>query len=274
MSRTQGAVPASAVKMAVFTVVTLLLLGLLATLIGNISFSSSRTYYALFTDATGVVKGDRVRLAGVEVGSVKGTTLVKHDGRTLAKVEFVVESEVPVYRDAELQLRYENIVGQRYVLIEEEPQGSEDMPAESTFGLSQTSPALNLTVLFNGFQPLFRALEPEQLNRFAYQLVRTLQGESGTYEQLASSTAGLTNALADRDQVIGSVIDNLNTVLGAVDRRDRELTQLIIRFRNLMAGLAQDRDVIGRSLPGLAALLDNSAGIIRDVRRSADLRHP
>ena len=182
MTKMQSRVPSSVYKVLTFAVVTVLMIGLLATLIGNISLKSSRTYYALFSDATGVFKGDRVRISGVEVGSVKGLELITSEGRKVAKVEFSVEDSVPVYADAELQLRYENIVGQRYLNISEKPQAGGSVKSGTTFALSQTTPALSLTELFNGFQPLFRALDPERLNTFSFELVRELQGESVTLQ--------------------------------------------------------------------------------------------
>ena len=83
------------------------------------------------------------------------------------------------------------------------------MAEDATFPLDQTTPALNLTELFNGFQPLFRALDPSRLNTFSFQLVQALQGESGQLASLMRNTAQLTNTIADRDQVIGSVVGNL-----------------------------------------------------------------
>lgn len=266
MSTRRSAIPSSAYKMLMVTVLTALLTGVLATLIGNVSFVPSRTFYALFTDATGVHKGDRVRLAGVEVGAVKGIELVDDGDGRLAKLEFTVEKSVPVYRDARLQLRYENIVGQRYLAIAETPDNDATMPDGGTFQTSQTTPALNLTELFNGFQPLFRALEPERLNTFSYQLVRALQGEAGSVQSLMRDTAQLTNTIADRDLVIGGVVDNLNTVLHTVGRRDQKLTALIVQFRNLMSGLAKDGDVISASLPSLAHLLSGTTELIAEVR--------
>lgn len=263
----QSTIPSSVYKVVTFAVVTVVLIGLLATLIGNVSFTASRSYYALFTDATGVFSGDRVRLAGVEVGRVTSAELVSHQGRQVARLEFEVDESVPVYADAELQLRYENIVGQRYLNIVEEPQPGPSLERGSTFPTTQTTPALNLTDLFNGFQPLFRALDPDRLNTFSFELVRALQGEAGTLQRLMRNTAQLTNTLADRDAVIGSVVGNLNTVLAEVGDRDERLTGLIVQFRNLMRGLAQDSDVIGTSLPSLASLLDATAGTLADIRR-------
>ena len=262
----RAAIPSSAWKMAVFAVVTLVLIGLLATLIGNISFTSSRTFYGRFTDATGVLKGDRVRVSGVEVGTVKSVELVAgDDGRQQAMLEFEVRDDVPMSEDAELELRFENIVGQRYLAIEQEPDGT-PMRAGSTYPVSQTTPALNLTQLFNGFQPLLRALDADRTNQLSFQLVKAFQGEAGSISSLLRHTASLTNTLADKDAVIGKVVGNLNEVLATVDARDQELTALIVQFRNLMVGLSSDRETIAIELPRLARLLGSTSGMLRDVR--------
>ncbi|RZI90009.1 MAG: MCE family protein [Microbacterium sp.] len=264
--KSQSKIPSSVYKVITFAVVTAVLIALLGTLIGNVRFGASRTYYGLFTDATGVFSGDRVRLSCVEVGSVTGLELVTVGDRKVAKVEFTVDESVPVYPDARLELRYENIVGQRYLNIDESPQQGATAKDGTTFAVDRTTPALSLTELFNGFQPLFRALDPERLNTFSFELVRALQGESGSIQSLMRNTAQLTNTIADKDQVIGSVVNNLNAVLTTVGDRDEKLTDLVVQFKTLMAGLAGSSDVIGASLPSLNRLLDATAGTIRDIR--------
>lgn len=259
-------IPSSVYKMAIFTAVTVLVIGVLATLIGNISFAPTRSYSALFSDAAGVYAGDRVRLSGVEVGTVTSIDLVQVGDQHLAKLTFAVDNTVPVFRSAKIELRFENVVGQRYLSIDEKPDAGPTMPTGATFPLSQTVPALNLTVLFNGFQPLFRALSPTDTNRLSYELVRALQGDSATFASLMRSTAQLTDALANKDAVVGQVIDSLNAVLGTVDQRDTELTGLIVQFRNLMTGLSADRTQIDSSLPSLASLLTNAQGFLIEVR--------
>ncbi|KAA1421922.1 MCE family protein [Nocardioides humilatus] len=269
MSRpgTRSRIPSSAWKMAVFVSVTLVLIGVLATLIGNISFTSTKTYYARFSDATGVLHGDRVRLSGMEVGTVQDVELVAADGgRRVALIEFKVREEIPVLEGARLELRYENIVGQRYLAIEESTDDGDPMEDGGTFPIEQTTPAVNLTELFNGFQPLLRALDPEQTNTLAFEIVRAFQGESVSIANLLADTADLTNTLADKDQVIGRVVTNLNDVLGTVDTRDQELSALIVQFRDLMMGLSDNRDAIAVQLPRLADLLEGTTDLIRDVR--------
>ena len=57
--------------------------------------------------------------------------------------------------------------------------------------------------------------------------------------------ADLTNSLADKDQVIGSVIDNLTSVLSAIGSHDTELSDLIVQLQGFISGLSQDRATIG-----------------------------
>ena len=94
--------------------------------------------------------------------------------------------------------------------------------------LAQTRPALDLTILFGGFQPLLQALSPEDMNRLSFEIIQVFQGEGGTVESLLSHVASLTDSLADKDAVIGSMIDNLSTVLGSIAQRDQQLSGLIV----------------------------------------------
>ena len=73
--------------------------------------------------------------------------------------------------------------------------------------MSNTSPALDLTLLFNGFKPLFAALSPDDVNKLAYEIITVFQGEGGTLESLLAHTASVTTTLAGRDQVIGDLIE-------------------------------------------------------------------
>lgn len=263
--------PATA-KLAIFFVATALIGTVLTSLVGNISLKPTHTYSAIFTDALRLTRGIDVRLAGVLVGHVRSVELV--DGKH-AKVTFDVFDDVPVFRDAEVHGRYADLMGNRYLALVQRPSSGGRMPAGGTFGLDRTRPALNLTALFNGFQPLFQALSPRDVNQLSHEIIQTLQGEGPSLAALMRDTAQLTRALADKDAVIGRVVDNLTTVLGTLDERDEKLTDLIVRFRDLMRGLAGDREVVDDALPGLAGLLATGGDLVADIRRplSADIKH-
>ena len=256
----------SLIKLVVFIVVTVLATGLLAATIGNLRFGGTTSYDALFTDATGLLKGDDVRIAGVRVGEVDGVAVARRGDRSVARVTFNVDSDRPVAVSTHAQIRYRNLVGQRYVALSEGAGSGRALTEHGTIPLRQTQPALDLTVLFNGFKPLFAALNPQDVNAFAMEIIKTLQGEAGDVNSLLGHTASLTSTLADRDAVIGRTIDNLNAVLGTVDERGKQLSTLISELQRFVSGLATDREAIGASLTNIANLADATAGLVKEGR--------
>ena len=253
------------VKLLIFIVVTTLCTSVLVATIGNLSFSGKREYHAIFSDATGVVKGDDIRIAGVKVGTVED---VKIDDRTRAKVTFSVEEGTDLTASTHAAIRYRNLVGQRYISLSPEAGESEKLDEGDTIPIEQTSPALDLTVLFNGFKPLFQALSPDDINKLSYEVVQVFQGEGGTLENLLGHTASITQTLADRDRVIGDLIDNLNYVLDHVADRDDQLSSLIQNFRTLVSGLKDDREAILASLDGISDLSVQTADLLKGIRPS------
>src|SRR5436305_7629699 len=233
------------VRFAVFAVVTLLATALLAMTIMNVDTQKTRSYSAVFTDAANVISGDEVRFAGVRVGTVKGVSL--YDGRQ-AKISFTVSDDVAMTTTTRVVVRYRNLIGQRYLaIVDDGPDGS-PLAKDALIPVTKTQPALNLTQLFNGFKPLLSGLNPDDVNRLSYELVQVLQGEGGTIDTLFRQVGSLTNTLADRDALIGNVIDNLNGTLGPIAAHDRQSSALIGNLQQFVSGLSRDRTATARSL--------------------------
>jgi phospholipid/cholesterol/gamma-HCH transport system substrate-binding protein len=263
MSRNSTTI-AAGIKLGIFTVISILVTGLLAVIMGNVGFGAGTTYQAVFSNASMLQKGDDVRVAGVSVGEVKS---VEHHDRSEALVTFRVQSDVPLTTASRAEIRFLNLVGDRYLALEEGADAdAEPLESGETIPISQTRPALDLTVLFNGFQPLFQALNPQQVNDLSMNLVQVLQGEGGTVQGLLQKTASLTNTLADRDELIGSVVDNLSQTLTTVDSRHQQLSELVVGLKNWMGDLAADRNVIGSSLDNISDLTVVVADLIRQGR--------
>jgi phospholipid/cholesterol/gamma-HCH transport system substrate-binding protein len=255
----------AAVKLLIFAVIATLATAVLAITISNTQFVPSRTYNLIFTDAAGLNSGDEVRIAGVRVGEVKGIKL--YQGH-LAKVTVSVVKEQILPRSTQAQLRYRNLMGQRYISLTEGSGQGGDLPAGGTIPKEQTQPALDLTALFNGFRPLLRAIKPQDVNQLTYQIIQVLQGEGGTVNGLLAHVASLTETLGNRDEVIGRVIDNLDKVIATIDSRDQEVSGLITNLKSLVSGLATDRHAIGESLVSVNQLIYTTNGLLTDVRPS------
>ena len=258
-------------KLVIFAIVTILCSYVLISTITNAGYGEQLEYRAEFTDVTGVVEGDEVRIAGVRVGQVTAIEISERTegsrGRPVAELALEVSAEVPLPRAVEATIRYRNLVGQRYVaLVEGEGSGGEVLEAGSTIPLSQTTEALDLTTLFGGFQPLLQALSPADVNRVSFEIIQVFQGEGATMESLLRRVGSLTNSLADKDAVIGSMIDNLTTVMGTIAERDQQLDGLIVSLQEFVTGLASDKDAIFDSLATIDELAATTSGFLEDAR--------
>jgi phospholipid/cholesterol/gamma-HCH transport system substrate-binding protein len=93
-------------------------------------------------------------------------------------------------------------------------------------------------------------------------------------QSLLAHVGSLTNSLADRDQVIGSVIDNLTTVMGTLADRDQQLSDLVVSLQQFVTGLADDRTAIFDSLQSIDHLAASTSGFLDQARAplSGDIR--
>ncbi|HVT20427.1 MAG TPA: MCE family protein [Mycobacteriales bacterium] len=274
----RGKTLGAAIKLIIFAVVTIMATAVLGVVVSNRTFGSTKVYKANFTDVTGLMSGNDVRMAGVRVGTVKSVKSMSADGKNFAQVSFDVNEDVAkvaMTTTTVVKAQYLNLVGQRYLNLVEKPGNSPQQDPDVVIPLDRTTPALDLTALFNGFKPLFRALSPEDVNKFALEIIKTLQGEGGTVQQLLAQTASLTNTVGERDAAIGQVIDNLLTVLSTVQKRDAGLGQTITQLQRLVSGLAGDRDAIAESLTNINTLATSSAKLLTGIRPvlPADLRN-
>jgi phospholipid/cholesterol/gamma-HCH transport system substrate-binding protein len=253
----------AATKLIIFTVVTALATAVLAVTITNAQYGPKKTYHAIFTDATGLISGDDVRIAGVQVGQVTGINL---DRGNLADVTFTLRNNIPLSVSTQAALRYRNIVGQRYLALDEGAGSGTPLASGGTIPLSQTQPALDLNALFNGFRPLLNSIDPSQVNQLAYSIIQVFQGEGGTIDSLLGQVASLTSTLADHSTVIDQLIQNLNSVLGTVDAHSTQLTELVGNLKDLVSGLATDRTAIGNSLTGINQLEATTGNLLTQAR--------
>ena len=115
------------------------------------------TYRAVFSDVTGLEKGDDIRVAGC--GSARSTWLGHHRTGRWRRSPSPSAKARPLLNSTGAVSRYRNLAGPRYVALTE---GAGDgKPADGAqIPLSRTQPALDLNALLNGFKPLFAALSP------------------------------------------------------------------------------------------------------------------
>jgi phospholipid/cholesterol/gamma-HCH transport system substrate-binding protein len=249
-------------RLTVFLGVCALATFALLAIFAQLRFQGGTTYKAEFTNVSGLITGDFVRIAGVEVGKV---TKISIEPNTTALVEFTADDSVVLTQGSKAVIRYKDLIGGRYLALEEGAGATQKLNPGGTIPRDRTSPALDLDALIGGFRPLFRALNPDQVNALSGQLIAAFQGQGATISSFFQHTAALTSTLADRDQLIGQVVANLNTVLGSLGDRSTQFAKAVDSVSQLVGTLAGRRQDISNAV----AYANAAAGSVADLLSQA-----
>ncbi|BBY64925.1 MCE family protein [Mycolicibacterium helvum] len=262
------------VRLSVFVVVCLLGTFALLAIYAQFRFHGGKTYTAIFSNVSGLANGNFVRVAGVEVGKVSHISVNRDN---TASVQFSANDNVILTDGSRAAIRYDNLIGGRYLELLEGAGGTRRLPENATIGVDHTAPALDLDALIGGFRPLFRALDPKQVNALSGELISAFQGQGATIGSFLNQTAALTSTLADRDQLIGEVVVNLNTVLGSLAGQGDQFAKAVDSLSSLVGGLAARKQDLSNGLAyanaasaSIADLLSQARPAVKDTVTQTD----
>jgi phospholipid/cholesterol/gamma-HCH transport system substrate-binding protein len=252
------------VKVGIFTVTMLLVAAGLVVIFGEFRFGPSNTYHANFIDATRLKGGQKVRIAGVPVGSVKD---VKLNPNNTVDVAFTVDKRYTLYSSTRAVIRYDNLVGDRFLEITSGPGELHKLRPGATIDQQHTQPALDLDALLGGLRPVLKGLDANKINTVSSYVIELLQGQGGALSNLLADTNAFGSTLGARDQVIGDVINNLNAVLSTVDAKGAQFSASVDELQKLITGLAQGRDAVAGAIAPLASTSSDLTEFLKRGRR-------
>jgi len=233
-------------KLTAFLLLAAVVTVWVAAITGEYRPAEREGYRAVFDDVSGLTVGDDVRIAGVDVGKVKEID-VQDDSTVL--VIFDVRSDQELTTATRATIQYRNLIGDRVVQLTQGRGRAQVLEVGGTIPIARTASALDLDTLLNGFRPLFAGLSPSEINDLSGQLVQVLQGQQSAVATLVEHVASFTTTIGSREQLVGQVIRNLNSVLGAVDESSGSLGALIDGLDALVVGLdKQDTQLLGAAV--------------------------
>jgi phospholipid/cholesterol/gamma-HCH transport system substrate-binding protein len=217
-------------RLAIAAVVAALLMILVANVITNPVATKLGAYTADFTDASGLHTGADVRVRGVRVGKVDGVELVRRSGQSVAKVAFTLDARYGIGADTRLAVKYQALTGLRFLDVVNAAETADGVPAAAPVKhvpTSMTVPSFDITALFNGLQPVLATLSPDDLNTFTTNVDTFLSGDGSGLGPVLESVHTLTQFLADRQQIVATLMSNLKAVADTMSGHARDFVQII-----------------------------------------------
>ncbi|MGH3451281.1 MAG: MCE family protein, partial [Haloechinothrix sp.] len=233
-----------------FLTVTLLCTALVSNTLYRPFGQSTTTYQAEFVDVVGLKEGSDVRIAGVRVGRVNSVELTGAH----ATVTFEVVDEQRIPADVDAAIRYADLLGARFIALRAGGNSAEPLEEGATIPLARTTPAVDLTELFNGFEPVFSTLQPNEVNQLARELVAVFDGQGSTLNSLLTHVVRLTENMADQDKVIGEVLTNLRAVTDFALKNHPDFERLMDSLAGLASGMARSRGQIADAIDASSSL--------------------
>ncbi|MEE3064651.1 MAG: MCE family protein [Actinomycetota bacterium] len=267
------------IRFGIFAVVMSILTAFLFFIFGQYRTGSTNGYSAVFTDVSRLKPGQSVRVAGIRVGTVNSVSL-QPDKKVVVK--FDADRNIALTEGTRAAVRYLNLVGDRYLELIDGPGSPKLLAAGGQIPVNRTQPALDLDLLLGGLKPVTQGLNARDVNALTSALLQVFQGQGGTLESLFAKTTSFSNALADNDQTVQQLIDNLNIVVSTVSKDGKQFSGAVDRLEQLISGLSDDRNTIGsaidaldRGTASLASLLSSArpplAGTIAELNRLAPI---
>ncbi|KWX68464.1 MCE family protein, partial [Mycobacterium sp. NAZ190054] len=214
-------------------------------------------YYAEFSDTGGINTGDKVRIAGVDVGTVRSLEIDGDRvriGYTLGGTEIGTESRASI--------RTDTILGRRNLEIE--PRGSDPLRANGVLPLGQTTTPYQIYDAFFDVSNNTAGWDTETVRDSLNVLSETIDQ---TYPHLSAALDGVarfSDTIGKRDDQIKQLLANANKVAGVLGNRSEQINQLFVNGQTLLAAVNERNYAVSQLLERVDTFSTQVRGFIDD----------
>jgi phospholipid/cholesterol/gamma-HCH transport system substrate-binding protein len=237
--------------------ITLLILGVGQSFTSVPMLFATPTYYAQFADTGGISTGDKVEIAGVNVGLVRSLA-IRGDkvsiGFSLAGKTIGTKSRAAI--------RTDTLLGRKNLEIE--PRGSDSLQPNGILPAGQTTTPYQI---YDAFADVTNAT-----TRWDVDVVkRSLKVLSETFDQAAphlsaalDGVARFSDTVGRRDEQIKQLLANAGKVAHVFGDRSEQVNRLLVNASTLLAAFKQRSQALSILLSNVSAASTQVSGLIED----------
>src|SRR4029079_827150 len=188
------------------------------------------TYYAQFSDTGGINTGDKVRIAGVDVGDVRSMAI---DGDKVVIGYSLGGTQIG--KETRASIRTDTILGRRN--IELEPRGKDALRPNGILPLGQTTTPYQIYDAFFDVTKAASGWDTQTVKRSLNVLSETIDQ---TYPHLSAALDGVarfSDTIGKRDDQVKQLLANANKIAGVLGNRSQQVNQLLVSAQSLLAAI-------------------------------------
>jgi phospholipid/cholesterol/gamma-HCH transport system substrate-binding protein len=253
---------------------------------------SSYTVTAEFENASQLVTGNNVSVAGVPVGSVKEISL-SNDGQALVKIEISDSAYTPLPQGTHATIRSQSLSGiaNRYVdLTLPTHPASQKISSGGDITQADTTSEVDLDQIFNtlnkptvahlqevirGFARAYQGVGAKANRGFYYlnpflstsrRVFGELNSDQANLEGLVVDAASLTDTLDQKSPEISSLVANLNGMLGTIGSQQSSLASAVAQLPDFMRQFNTTAVNLRAALDDVQPLVDATRPVARKLQ--------
>jgi phospholipid/cholesterol/gamma-HCH transport system substrate-binding protein len=216
------------------------------------------SYTADFANASGITKGDEVRVAGITVGKVTGVSL--HRG--VVHVDFTADKGLAVARSARAEIKLATILGQHYLDLV--PGKGAPIGGGDTIPMSQTKSAYTIDKFQVDANDAVQTIDDKALATAVNTLSHNLDGDPDATREALKGIAQVSRTVASRDDELRRLIGSTRTVTDVVHGQQGNLMRLLGDSDKVAAMINARRETIRLLLRSTRSMVHEVSLLVRD----------
>ena len=222
------------------------------------SLATQVTYRALFAEAGGLAAGNKVKLSGVDVGTVTDVSL-----RGLQPlVTFKVDATVRLASDTSAHIRTGSLLGERVLVLESA--GRAKLRPFDVIPVSRTSSPYSLTDAVGDLTKNTASTDTATLNQSLNTLAATIDQIAPQLGPTFDGITRLSKSLNSRNETLQQLLSSASDITQVLSDRSQQLNQLILNANDLVEVLVARRQAIIDLLANTTTVAQQLSGLIRD----------
>src|ERR1700758_5062003 len=218
---------------------------------------ASPSYYGQFTDTGQLNKNDKVRISGVNVGTVQALEI---DGDHVL-IKFSIGGNT-IGTESRLAIKTDTILGKK--VLEIEPRGTQTLRPRGTLPLGQSTIPYQL---YDANQDITKAAAGWNIDTVKQSLNVLSQTVNQTYSHLNPALDGLakfSDSIGKRDEQIKHLLAQANKVASVLGDRSEQINRLLVNAKTLLAAFNERGRAIDTLLQNISAFSAQVQGFIND----------
>ena len=226
----------------------------------NRIFGTAVTYHADLGQATSLVKGDVVRISGVDVGTVTGLSLAGDHVR----LSFTVEHGVHLQAETRLDVGVLSPLGNEFVALH--PEGGGRLAAGATIPVEHTTVPLTLVDAFSEAGDVAGQIDIGRVTQALAEVKAATAVAPATATKALQAVTQLSQTVAAHQAQLHELLGYGQRVTGVLDQRRTQIVDVVQQGDQILQVLAARKAAITTLLTSITTLDDQLSALLSTNR--------